>query len=121
MNLITGIFYLTLVVISVVYVSAGFMKVRGQEPMKSRMDEMNHGGYVRIVIGLLEIVGIMGIWFPATRPLALVCLLPFSVGGLAAHIALKHNFKERDIPAVLMIVLIVVALWLDPSFSIVFK
>ncbi len=121
MNFITITFYLSLVVISLVYASAGFMKVRGQEPMKSRMEEMNNGGYVRIAIGVLEIIGVIGIWLPATRPLALVCLLPFSIGGLAAHIALKHNFRERNIPAVLMIVLIVIALWLDPSFSIVFK
>jgi putative oxidoreductase len=121
MSFITVIFYFALAVISVVYVSAGFMKVLGQEPMKSRMDEMNHGGYVRVVIGLLEILGVIAIWLPDTRPLALVCLLPFSVGGLAVHIALKHNFRERNIPAVLMIVFIVVALWLDPTFSIIFK
>ena len=114
-------FYALLLIISVVYGSAGFQKIRGREPMKSRMAEMNQGGVVMLLIGIVEIMGVVGIWLPATRPVALLCLMPFSIGGLAAHIVLKHNFIERDIPAVLMIILISVALWLDPRFSIVFN
>ncbi|MBO0934325.1 DoxX family protein [Fibrella aquatilis] len=121
MNTTLVIFYLALLVISFVYLAAGFQKISGREPMKSRMAEMNQGGVVRLLIGIAEIVGVIGIWLPATRPLALLCLMPFSIGGLAAHIVLRHNFRERDIPAVLMIVLICVALWLDPSFSIIFN
>jgi DoxX-like family len=114
-------FYTVLAVISFIYCAAGFMKIRGKEPMKSRMQETNQGGWIMLTIGILEIVGVIGIWITPFRPLALVCLLPFSIGGLAAHIVLKHNFKERNVPAVLMIVLIIVALILDPSFSINFN
>jgi DoxX-like family len=121
MNLSTVIFYVVLVVISFIYTAAGFMKIRGKEPMKSRMEEMNQGGKIMLTIGILEILGVVGIWITPFRALALVSLLPFSVGGLAAHIVLKHNFRERNIPAVLMIILIIVALILDPSFSINFN
>jgi hypothetical protein len=78
-------FYALIFLVSLVYTIAGFQKVRGKEPMKSRMDEMNHGGIVMKLI------------------------------------VLKHNFKERDIPAVLMIIVIGVALYLDPSFSILWN
>ncbi|MBO0936626.1 DoxX family protein [Fibrella sp. HMF5335] len=121
MNATLIIFYIALLVISLVYLVAGFQKVSGREPMKSRMAEMNQGGVVMLLIGMAEIAGVIGIWLPATRPLALLCLMPFSIGGITAHIVLRHNFRERNIPAVLMIVLICVAFWLDPSFSIVFN
>jgi hypothetical protein len=114
-------FYALIFLVSLVYTIAGFQKVRGKEPMKSRMDEMNHGGIVMKLIGIVELLGVIGLWFSATRALALVSLLPFSIGGLAAHIVLKHNFKERDIPAVLMIIVIGIALYLDPSFSILWN
>jgi DoxX-like family len=121
MNLSTVLFYAALAIISFIYGAAGFMKIRGKEPMKSRMEEMNQGGSIMLTIGILEILGVIGIWITPLRPLALVCLLPFSIGGLAAHIVLKHKFKERNIPAVLMIILIIVALILDPGFSINFN
>jgi uncharacterized membrane protein len=121
MNLSPVVFHAILVVISFIYGAAGFMKIRGKEPMKSRMEEMNQGGKIALTIGILEILGVIGIWIPTLRALALVCLLPFSIGGLAAHIVLRHNFKERNIPAILMIILIIVALILDPGFSINFN
>jgi hypothetical protein len=71
-------------------------------------------------IGTLELVGVIGLWIAPLRALALVCLLPFAIGGLAAHIVLKHNFIKRDLPSVFMFILIIIALVLDPGFSIVF-
>ncbi len=116
----TIIFYAALAVISLVFFIAGFQKLTAKEPMKTRMEEMNNGGAVMRIIGFLEIIGVVALWLPSLRPLALVSLLPLAVGGLAAHVVLRHDFKERNIPAVLMIVLIVTALVLDPSFSVVF-
>jgi uncharacterized membrane protein YphA (DoxX/SURF4 family) len=121
MTIQTILFYALLIAISVINALAGGMKIRGQEPMKSRMEEMNHGGFVMLLIGILEILGVIGLWIPATRPFALICLLPFSIGGFAAHQVLRHDFKERSIPAVLMIISIPLALYLDPSFHIVFN
>jgi uncharacterized membrane protein len=121
MNVSNILFYALLGLISLVYTVAGYQKVIGKEPMKSRMAEMNHGGIVMTLIGVVEIIGVVALWFPITRPWALICLLPFSIGGLAAHIVLKHNFRERNIPAVLMIIAILFALYLDPSFSIVWN
>jgi uncharacterized membrane protein YphA (DoxX/SURF4 family) len=117
----TIFFYASLVLISIINAMAGGMKIRGQEPMKSRMEEMNHGGFLMLLIGVLEVLGVIGLWIPVTRPLALICLLPFSIGGLAAHQVLRHDFKERSIPAVLVIILTPLALYLDPSFQIFFK
>lgn len=120
MNIESIVFYVVLGIISLIYLIAGAQKLIGKEPMKSRMQEMNNGGIIMRIIGILEIFGVFGLWIASIRPLALICLLPFAVGGLAAHIVLKHNFRERNIPAVLMIILIIIALVLDPSFSIVF-
>ncbi|WP_430908398.1 DoxX family protein [Maribacter sp. 2-571] len=114
------LFYTALGIISLIYSIAGTQKLIGMEPMKSRMEEMNNGGVVMRMIGVLEITGVIGLWFSSIRPFALIGLLPFAVGGLAAHIVLKHNFMERNIPAVLMIILIIAALFLDSSFSITF-
>lgn len=114
------IFYAVLGIISLIYLIAGIQKLIGKEPMKSRMEEMNNGGIVMRTIGILEIIGVFGLWITNIRPFALICLLPFAVGGLASHIVLRHNFRERNIPAVLMIVFIIIALVLDPSFSITF-
>ncbi len=114
------VFYMIIAFISLIYAIAGFQKVRGKEPMKSRMEEMNHGGKIMLAIGILELIGVVALWIPNLRALSLLCLLPLAIGGLAAHIVLKHNFKERNIPAVLMIILIIVALWLDPNYSINF-
>lgn len=112
--------YLILGMISFIYTVAGLQKVFGKEPMKSNMREMNYARVAVFTIGILEIAGVIGIWILNIRPLALICLLPFAVGGLAAHITLRHKLKERGIPAILMIVLIITALIIDPSFSIVF-
>lgn len=118
MNVAQILFYVIIALISLVYSIAGFQKIRGKEPMKSRMEEMNQGGKIMLAIGITEILGVVALWIPSLRALSLLCLMPFAIGGLAGHIVLKHNFKERNIPAVLMIILIIVALLLDPSYSI---
>ena len=41
-------------------------KISGWEPMKSRMAEMNQGSVVMLLIGIVEIIGVVGIWLPAT-------------------------------------------------------
>jgi DoxX-like family len=115
----TTIFYIVvLVVIGVVYGAAGAQKIFGAKQMVERMQGMGYGTMWRRLIGATEVLGVAALFVAQLRALSLVLLLPYAIGGLAVHMSHHHSFIERDLPAVAMMVLIPVALYLDPNFSI---
>jgi hypothetical protein len=102
--------YATLAVVSTIFAAAGGMKVAGDVAMADRMNAIGYDANWRLFIGLTELLGVVGLWIPRTRALALFLLWPYGIGGLAVHISHAHPF---DISSVAVNVLIPVALWLD--------
>jgi DoxX-like family len=109
--------YVVLAVLSLLFAGAGAMKVIGTTEMINNMNAIGYDTNWRLFIGITELLGVVGLWLPRTRALALVLLWPYAVGGLAVHISYGHPFLERQSSAVVASLLIPVALWLDGRFG----
>ena len=93
---------------------AAVMKLTGDAGIVTRLDELGFGDNWRYFIGTAEIVGAPAIFVPRLRRLALLCLWPFAVGGLALHIGFGH---ESISPAIIASLVIPVSLWLDGGLT----
>jgi hypothetical protein len=113
--------YAVLVVISLLFTGAGAMKVLGTQEMVNNMNAIGYGTNWRLFIGIAELLGVVGLWLPRTRALALLLLWPFAVGGWAVHISHNHPFLEKQLLAVIVSALIPVALWIDGRLTLLLK
>ncbi len=101
-----------LVVIGLIFGSAGLMKTFSEPAMVQRMNDIHFGGAWRYFIGITELAGVVALCFRPLRATALLCLWPYAIGGLALHIGFGHP-ASRLLPAVVASILIPLALWVD--------
>ncbi len=101
-----------LVVIGLIFGSAGLMKTFSEPAMVQRMNDIHFGGAWRYFIGITELAGAAALCFLPLRATALLCLWPYAIGGVAVHIAFGHP-ALRLVPAVVAGIMIPLALWLD--------
>lgn len=88
-----------LVVIALIFGGAGVLKVIGEPTMVQRLADLGFGTPWRLFIGITELLGVLAITVCRLRPLALICLWPYAIGGLALHISHGHDLA-RMAPAI---------------------
>lgn len=79
--------YLLLGLISIQMAGAGGGKLLYVAPFSHSMGALHFGEAATRLIGLLEVLAAVGVWWPRGRVLALLGLLPLMAGGIAAHLA----------------------------------
>ena len=68
--------------------------------------------FIRL-IGLLELIGVVGLWRPAFRPSAAICLGVIMIGAIGCHLGAQQ--PTNVVPATVFFALLSLLLWLDPS------
>jgi putative oxidoreductase len=101
--------YATLGLLSLIFLMAGGMKTIGTDEMIKNMNAIGYGSGWRVFIGITELLGVVGLWVPRCRGLALGLLWPYAVGGIAVHVSHGQPYAAAAVASVL----IPVALWLD--------
>ncbi len=119
MNLKQIIFYALLAILGLGFGGAGVMKVIGNPEMLQNMYELGYSAWATRMVGALEVIGVLGLFFRKTRATAMVGLLPLAVGAWASHITAGHSFQHQ-FPAMMLICFLIAALDLDDTFDIKF-
>jgi NADH:ubiquinone oxidoreductase subunit K len=92
------------------FAMAGGMKALGVAQMHSNMAEMHYHSTFTYALGLLEILGVVGLFFQRTRLLVLIAFQLILAGGIESHIAAGHGF-DRLVPGILANLGILIASW----------
>ena len=82
----------------------GVLKLSGDPAMVEMFDDIGAGQWLRLVIGLLEVAGAVGLIVPRVRALAAFCLLVLLLGATVT------NATVLDTSPLVSLVLAVVAL-----------
>ena len=97
-------FYFCLGLMALIYGAAGLMKVTATPELVAHLNELHFNSAWRLFIGITELLGVVGLLLPRTRALALLCLWPCVIGGLALHIQFRsevfHGFRAAFLPSV---------------------
>lgn len=91
------------------FVGGGVLKVTGDPAMVAMFDTIGVGQWLRLVVGLLEIAGAIGLLIPRLCGLAALGLAGIMIGAIITNVAVLQ--ASPMIPAVFLIVAVVVA-WL---------
>ncbi len=104
--------YIFLVVVSVMIgFGAGFQKLIYTEQLARNMAAIHFGEMATRLIGLAEVLAVVGMWFFRFRTAAIVALYPILFGAVAAHLGAGQPLQEV-ILSIVCIVLITILLFL---------
>lgn len=100
---------------------ASLFKVFQKQSMMQSMESLGFNKNWTIVIGVLELIGviliIVGIFKPQLKNMGILFLLPFAVGAFTAHMA--HQEYQHFYNSLIMCVLTIVLLLTDKHFRII--
>jgi uncharacterized membrane protein len=91
--------------VSLQFAAAGGLKVIGFAPLYEQLAALHVGKTGGLLIGIAEVLGVIGLWVKPTRRYALLGLLMLSVGAIAAHIGANQPIQE-SIPAIVATVIL---------------
>ena len=94
------------------YFVTGAAKVVMLEFMMTNMAEINFGTVPTMIIGVIEVIAVVGLWLPRYRTLSLSVLLLIMAGAAGAHWGFGHPVGEV-LPSFIVAGLTFAALWLD--------
>lgn len=80
-----------LVVISGLFLFVGGLKVLGAQEMHANMATLHYAAAATYLIGAIEIVAVVALWFRRTRLVSLAVLLLILAGAVGTHIAGGHG------------------------------
>ncbi len=112
-----NILYLGIGLLAFIHGSAVAMKTFAAPEMVAHLNEFHFNSTWRLFIGIIELLGVAGLLLPRTRDLALVCLWPYTPGGLALHISYADSVA-RIIPAVVAAVLVPITFYFGGFFNL---
>jgi uncharacterized membrane protein len=96
----------------------GFPKILQYDNMVASMARRGMDPTATFILGGLEVLGAIALFIPRLRALSLLLLFPLAVGAVSSHLAtgdpLWKFYRSGS-----MVILIPLALWLDPYFKIV--
>ena len=98
--------------LSLLYFVTGAAKVVMIEFMMTNMAEINFGTVPTVIIGVVEIIAVVGVWIPRFRTLSLSVLLLIMAGAAGAHWGYGHPVGEV-LPSFIVAGLTFAAMWLD--------
>lgn len=117
----TGIHWIALAIVIVIFGYAGLYKVLGVSDMMNGMAEMGFGTTFTFWIGLAETAGVVGViaglFYRPLKVISLLALLPFAIGAFTVHMSYQHTFPIY-LNSLLVCIMPIVILWTDEKFEI---
>lgn len=113
------IFYILLVLSSAVFLFSGSGKLVGVEEAIKQNQSLNLDIWFIKLIGLFELMGIIGLWLPKFRPYATICLMVIMIGAIGTHIGAAQPYNVT--PATVLFALLLVLLCIDEKNKILLK
>jgi hypothetical protein len=92
------------------FAMAGGMKALGAVQMHRNMAEMHYNSTFTYALGLLELLGVVGLFFQRSRLLVLIVFQLILAGGIGSHIVAGHGLN-RLMPAFVANLGILLATW----------
>lgn len=74
------------VFLGIAIAGGGVLKLTGDSAMVDMFDDIGIGQWLRVVIGILEVAGGVGLLIPRVRALAALCLLVLLVGATVVNV-----------------------------------
>lgn len=113
--------YVTLALLGLVsmqFGAVGLLKIGSFGPLYGQLAALhiNHTG--GLLIGIAEVLGVIGLWVRPTRRLALLGLLMLAVGAIAVHVGAVQPLSAM-IPAILSTVGLLTLLYLTNPAALV--
>jgi uncharacterized membrane protein YphA (DoxX/SURF4 family) len=90
------------VLVALAFLAAGSGKLAGAPPMVAVFAKIGVGQWFRVLTGLLEVVGAIGLLIPKARFYAAVLLVVVMVGAVAAHLVVLGG---NPTPAIVLLLL----------------
>jgi putative oxidoreductase len=69
----------------------GLLKLSGDPAMVEMFDDIGAGQWLRLVVGLLEVAGGVGLFVPRVRALAALCLLVLLLGATVTNVTVLNT------------------------------
>jgi DoxX-like family len=88
------LYYISLGLTTLVFLSAGGMKAVGAVEMHARMSEMHYSSIFTYLLGISEVLGVIGLFFNNTRIAVVLYFLAIIFGGIGSHIAAGHGMDR---------------------------
>ncbi|NOU30965.1 MAG: DoxX family protein [Polyangiaceae bacterium] len=88
----------------------GTMQIVGAEPIRSNIAEMGYPAWFRVVLGLAQLAGVVGLWTRRFRFAAALGLAVILGGAVVSHVRFGHD-AEHTMPAVVTLGLLAVLAW----------
>jgi hypothetical protein len=88
------LYYISLGLTALIFLSAGGMKAIGEVGMHARMAEMHYSAIFTYLLGISEVVGVIGLFFNQTRMAVVLYFLAVIFGGIGSHITAGHGMDR---------------------------
>lgn len=112
------IFYGILVLVSLQMTAVGVLKLIGFPQLYQQLDELHISHSFGFIIGLIEVICVLGIWLKRTRGIALLTLLFLVTSAIAVHFGAGVEISKA-IPAMVSFILISALLYLNNTASLI--
>jgi uncharacterized membrane protein YphA (DoxX/SURF4 family) len=124
MKIRTIIHWISFAVYLLIFGSGGIYKVTRVPDMMQSMESMGFGEKATVLIGCLELIGVLGliagIFKPVVKPIAVLFLWPIAIGALTTHFSHHDPFSEY-LNALLVCVMPLFILFTDRHFKVVIE
>jgi multisubunit Na+/H+ antiporter MnhG subunit len=111
------IFYGILILVSLQMTAVGVLKLIGFPQLYQQLDELHISHSFGFLIGLIEVVCVIGIWLKPTRGIALLTLLFLVTSAIAVHFGAGVEISKA-IPAMVSFGLLSTLLYLNNPASL---
>jgi hypothetical protein len=91
------------------FLAAGGARLAGAPPMVAMFDTIGVGQWFRVVIGLLEVTGAIGLFVPRATMYAAVVLMMVMFGAVVAHMTVLGG---NPAPPIMLLILSSTIAWL---------
>ena len=100
------------IALGLAFVAAGFSKLAGAPPMVAIFAKIGFGQWLRIITGLLEVAGAIGLFVPRFTFFAASLLAAVMAGAVGFHLTMLGG---NPTPPIVLLLLALVAAWLSKT------
>ena len=102
------------VVVGLAFLAAGSSKLTGAPPMVAMFAKIGFGQWFRILTGLLEVAGAIGLFVPRFSVYAAALLAVVMVGAIGFHLTMLGG---NPVPPIVLLLLASLIVWLSKRTS----
>ena len=106
---LTVVLWVLPVLVGMAFLAAGGARLAGAPPMVAMFDTIGVGQWFRVVIGLLEVTGAIGLFVPRATMYAAVVLMMVMFGAVVAHMTVLGG---NPAPPIMLLILSSTIAWL---------